>query len=236
MMSAHVHNPPRPGLFLSARQEFLERGFQTNISRRWLSKKRVSMLFTELLLLPCHHLDHNEDRAAAFSTYLVNDDLEHTWMWNVRTNNCVRTNICKKSVFAVSIRNINIYGRILTQFTGLLPTNIVTAKRDLLAERTCVKNQFQYRSLRKGLRHLLTERYRNWISWYLDVSSSWCWHFQYLGFLTGAPVTNFALKSVKTRYLTLFRATKNSVVICRESLFYEMGYPFRSTVFVPMEF
>jgi len=54
--------------------------------------------------------------------------------------------------------------------------------------------------------------------------------------LTGAPATNFARKRVKTRYLTLFRATKNCVVICSASLFYEMGYPFRSTVFVPMEF
>jgi len=29
---------------------------------------------------------------------------------------------------------------------------------------------------------------------------------------------------------------KNSAVICRENLLYEMGYPFRNTVFVPMEF
>ena len=42
----------------------------------------------------------------------------------------------KKSVFVVSVRNINICGRILTQFTGLLRTNTVAAKRDLLAERT----------------------------------------------------------------------------------------------------
>ena len=49
------------------------------------------------------------------------------------------------------------------------------------------------------IRHFLTERYRNWISWYLDVSPSWCRHFQYLGFLTGAPTTNFARKRVKTR-------------------------------------
>jgi len=34
----------------------------------------------------------------------------------------------------------------------------------------------------------------------------------------------------------LFRATKNCVVICRASLLYEMGYPFRITLFVPMEF
>jgi len=34
------------------------------------------------------------------------------------------------------VRNINICGRILTQFTGLLRTNTVAAKRDLLAGRT----------------------------------------------------------------------------------------------------
>ena len=34
------------------------------------------------------------------------------------------------------VRNINICGRILTQFTGLLRTNTVAAKRNLLAERT----------------------------------------------------------------------------------------------------
>ena len=56
--------------------------------------------------------------------------------WHLRTNKCVRTNTCKKSVFVVSVRNINICGRILTQFTGLLRTNTVAAKRDLLAERT----------------------------------------------------------------------------------------------------
>jgi len=36
----------------------------------------------------------------------------------------------------VSVRNINIRGRILTEFTGLLRTNTVAAKRNLLAERT----------------------------------------------------------------------------------------------------
>jgi len=37
---------------------------------------------------------------------------------------------------------------------------------------------------------------------------------------------NFVRKRVKTQYLTLFRATKICVVICRASLLYEMGYPF----------
>jgi len=59
-----------------------------------------------------------------------------------------------------------------------------------------------------GVTCVLTERYRNWISWYLDVSPSWCQHFQYLGFLTGAPATNFALKRVKTRYDPLPRNEK----------------------------
>jgi len=58
--------------------------------------------------------------------------------------------------------------------------------------------------------------------------------------LTGALITtqnfDFARKRVKTQYLTLFRVTKNSVVICRASLLYEMGYPFRSTLFVPIDF
>ena len=33
------------------------------------------------------------------------------------------------------------------------------------------------------LRHFLTERYRNWISWYLDVSPSWCNIFVIWAFL-----------------------------------------------------
>jgi len=41
-------------------------------------------------------------------------------------------------------------------------------------------------------------------------------YFLYLGVLTVAPTTNFARKRVKTRYLTLFRATKNCVVICEQ--------------------
>ena len=32
--------------------------------------------------------------------------------WHERTNKCVRTHICEKSVFVVSVRNINICGRI----------------------------------------------------------------------------------------------------------------------------
>jgi len=41
-----------------------------------------------------------------------------------------------RSSFVVSVRNIHICARILTQFTGLLLTNTVAAKRNLLAERT----------------------------------------------------------------------------------------------------
>jgi len=85
------------------------------------------------------------------------------------------------------------------------------------------------------LRHFLTERYRNCIFWYLDVFPLWCQHFQYLGCHTGALKTNFARKRVKPRYLTLFRTTKNCVVICRASLLYEMGCPFHSALLVPME-
>jgi len=49
---------------------------------------------------------------------------------------CVRTNICKTSVFVFSVRNINIFWENLTEFIGLLRTNTVAAKRCLLTERT----------------------------------------------------------------------------------------------------
>ena len=67
----------------------------------------------------------------------------------------------------MSLRNIIICGRILTQFTGLLLTNTVATKRDLLAERTGLGNQFQYLTQFTGLlltntvatkRDLLAER------------------------------------------------------------------------------
>ena len=51
----HVHNTSsRPGLFLSARPEFLERGqvFNQKLSRGGPSKKRVSIFFTKLLHRP----------------------------------------------------------------------------------------------------------------------------------------------------------------------------------------
>jgi len=81
ILSTHVHNiSSRPGLFLSARPEFLERGevLKQKFPRGGPSKKRVSIFFTKLLHRPGPHLDHDQDRAAAFSIYLVNDDQEHT--------------------------------------------------------------------------------------------------------------------------------------------------------------
>jgi len=149
-----VHNTSsRPGLIPSDRPEFLERG---ELSKQKFPgggpQKNVSAYFHQITTPPrSPHLDHDQDRAAAFSIYLVNDDLDHTWMWHVRTNKRVRTNICKTSVFVVFVRNINICGRILTQFTGLLPTNTVAAKRDLfkLAERTCLGKSVSV-SLRKN--------------------------------------------------------------------------------------
>ena len=107
----------------------------------------------------------------------------------------------------------------------------------LLTQRTILcQTIFVYQTSPWDLRRFLTERYRNWISRCSDVSLSWCRYFQYLDFLAVAPTTNFVRKRVKTRFPTLFRATKNCVVICRASFFYEMSYSFRSTVFVPMEF
>ena len=86
--------------------------------------------------------------------------------WNVRTNKCVRTNICKKSVFIVSVRNINNCGRILTQFTGLLPTNTVAAKRDLLAECTCLGKSVSVLLRKKGPKQLVLPNFGSlkWVS------------------------------------------------------------------------
>ena len=60
-----------------------------------------------------------------------------------------------KTVFVVSVRNINIFVRILTQFTGLLRTNTLAAKRDLLAERTCLAKSVSV-SLRKNFYYIFT--------------------------------------------------------------------------------
>jgi len=51
---------------------------------------------------------------------------------------------------ATDVRNINIFGRILTQFTGLLRTNTVAAKRDLLTERTCLEKSVSVALRKKG--------------------------------------------------------------------------------------
>ena len=66
----------------------------------------------------------------------------------------------------------------------------------------------------------------------VDISSNWAFSYRRSESLT----TNFARKRVQTPYLSLFRAINNSVVICKASLLYELGYPFRSTLFVPTDF
>jgi len=58
--------------------------------------------------------------------------------------------------------------------------------------------------------------------------------FSVFGLSYGRSDNEFVVE--EARYLTLFRATKNSVVIYRASLLYELGYPFRSTLFVPKDF
>jgi len=84
----------------------------------------------------------------------------------------------------VSVRNINICGRILTQFTGLLLTNTVAAKRDLLAERT---------GLGKSVSASLRKNGPN--------------PFRRANLLYRLPHSLFvARKMVKYRVLTLFRA------------------------------
>jgi len=83
--------------------------------------------------------------------------------------------VCKK--------HKNICGRILTQFTGLLRTNTVAAKRDLLAERTGLGKSVSV-SLRKGPNP-----------------------FRRANLLYRLPHSLFvARKMVKYRVLTLFRA------------------------------
>ena len=134
-------------------------------------------------------------------------------------------------VFLRSRKEQNLYGhcdmnnarRILSKGSTLLRVCLFLSTKLLFQNNFCLN----FIAV-EGVRQFLTERYRNWISLYLDVSPSWSRHFQYFGFLTVAPATNFARKRVKTRYLTLFRATKNCVVICSASLLYEMGYAFRS--------
>jgi hypothetical protein len=87
-----------------------------------------------------------------------------------------------------------------------------------------------------SLRPILTENTENWISRYLVVSPSWCRHFGCLGFLTGASTTNFGISVDFERVLTLFSATKNSAVICRARLLYEISHSFRSTIFLQQIF
>ena len=58
----------------------------------------------------------------------------------------------------MSVRNINICGRILTQFTGLLRTNTVAAKRDLLAERTGLGKSVSVSLRKNGPESSFTER------------------------------------------------------------------------------
>jgi len=72
------------------------------------------------------------------------------WFWSKNLH--FQKNFGRNFIAVEGVRNIHILGRILTEFTGLLRTNNVAAKRDLLTERTVVlENQFQYRSVRTGL-------------------------------------------------------------------------------------
>jgi len=76
-----VHNTPSwLGLFLSARPEFLERGevFKQKFPGGPLKKTRQH-IFHQISTPPrSPHLNHDQDRAAAFWTYLVNNDQEYT--------------------------------------------------------------------------------------------------------------------------------------------------------------
>ena len=75
------------------------------------------------------------------------------------------------------------------------------------------------------LRLILTENTEN------RNSSIWTYLveiFDISAFLRGLRQQNL----VNLLTLTLFRATKNSVVICRAILLYKLGHPFHSTLFV----
>jgi len=110
--------------------------FSNKISQKWPFKKTCQHILHQITTPPrSPHLDHDQDRLRFRYILSMMTRRIHEW-WNSRSNKCVRTNKCKKSVFVVIVRNINICGRILTQFTGLLRTNTVAAKRHLLAERT----------------------------------------------------------------------------------------------------
>jgi len=56
--------------------------------------------------------------------------------------------------------------------------------------------------------------------------------FSVFGLSSGAPATSFGISRSRYRVWTLFRGSKNSVVICRASLSYKFGNQFCSTVFV----
>jgi len=135
----HVHNtPPRPGLFLSGEPEFFERGefFRQNFLTVGPSKKFVRIFWPDYYTAPVLSLKPaSRSSGCVFDIFaMMTRSVHHCW--HVRTNKCVQTNICKTSVFVFSVRNVYIFGRILIHFTGLLWTNTVAAKRDLLTERT----------------------------------------------------------------------------------------------------
>jgi len=108
IFSTHVHNTPSwPGLFLSDRPEFLERGevFKQTFSGVGPSKQGVSMFFTRLL--------HRPGPLTSTMIQIERLRFRHIWSmmtrsihdcWHLRTNKCVRTNICKTPGFVFSVR------------------------------------------------------------------------------------------------------------------------------------
>jgi len=74
----------------------------------------------------------------------------------------------------------------------------------------------------------VTERYRNWISWYPHLRRD------VVFFCIWAVLRSLQQRILRGRGskpdIWPSYATKNCVVICRAFLLYEMGYPFRSTV------
>jgi len=94
------------------------RDFQTKISWSW-------QVGSWPLKKTCQHIFHQITTPPRSLTWTMIQierlHFRHIWSmmtrsihdcWHVRTNKCVRTNMCKTSVFFFSVENTNIFGRI----------------------------------------------------------------------------------------------------------------------------
>ena len=85
--------------------------------------------------------------------------------WHGRTNMCVRTNICSKSGFVFSGRNINIFWRNLTQFTASSRIKSGAAKRCDPTERTGLEKSVSVAFRKSRLSNCIFLRHIFWAHW-----------------------------------------------------------------------